>query len=81
MICTVPVINLWTVTVYGYIWYTQTLRTYLKTRDVPYSWVDARGILLAKSEFLGVGLVEKGSSESTRWVVLVYGNNSSRMEG
>ena len=57
---TVPNISIYVVTGYGEIKYAQTLLTYLNTQDVFYDWINARYILVFKSEFLGTGLGEKG---------------------
>ena len=38
------------VTGFGEIWSAQTLHAYLQTQDVPCDWIDARDILVVKSD-------------------------------
>lgn len=60
MIQTVPSVTMEVVSGYGEIWSAQTLNAYLQTKDVPCDWIDARPILLVKSDSSGLG--EKGSA-------------------
>lgn len=67
---TVPAVTMEVVTGYGEIWSAQTLAAYLKTATttgpnavVQTTWIDARDILIVKSDSSGLG--EKGSAATT----------------
>ena len=77
MINTVPAVTMEVVTGFGEIWSAQTLYAYLQTKDVPCGWLDARDILIVKSDSLGLG--EKGAA-STGGVVPLWHETESRME-
>uniref|UniRef100_A0A7S1ZRK1 Homoserine dehydrogenase n=1 Tax=Trieres chinensis TaxID=1514140 RepID=A0A7S1ZRK1_TRICV len=72
MLRTVPAVTMEVVTGYGEIWSAQTLNAYLQTRGVPCDWIDAREVLIVKSEGGSAGLGEKGSSASTGGVVPLW---------
>jgi len=76
MIHTVPAVTMEVVTGFGEIWSAQTLHAYLQTKGVPCDWIDARDILVVKSDSLGLG--EKGAA-STGGVVPLWGETESRM--
>jgi aspartokinase/homoserine dehydrogenase 1 len=76
MIHTVPSVTMEVVTGFGEIWSAQTLHAYLMTLDVPCEWIDARDILVVKSETSGLG--EKGAA-STGGVTPLYHDSSIRM--
>ena len=76
LIKSVPAVTMEVVTGFGEIWSAQTLHAYLQTQGVPCDWVDAREILVVKSDSAGLG--EKGST-STTGVVPLWGETSKRM--
>ena len=76
MIQTVPSVTMEVVTGFGEIWSAQTLYAYLQTKEVPCDWIDARDILVVKSDSDGLG--EKGEA-STGGVVPLWGETASRM--
>ena len=76
MIQTVPSVTMEVVTGFGEIWSAQTLYAYLQTKEVPCDWIDARDILVVKSDSAGLG--EKGEA-STGGVVPLWGETASRM--
>ena len=76
MIKTVPAVTMEVVTGFGEIWSAQTLWAYLSTRGAHTAWVDARQVLVVKSESEGLG--EKGST-STTGVVPLWGPTRQRM--
>merc|ERR1719258_1024072 len=63
MIKTVPAVTMEVVTGFGEIRSAQTLLAYLRTTGVGCDWVDARQVLVVKSESEGLG--EKGSTSTT----------------
>eukprot|EP00566_Odontella_aurita_P002681 CAMPEP_0113538130 /NCGR_PEP_ID=MMETSP0015_2-20120614/7200_1 /TAXON_ID=2838 /ORGANISM="Odontella" /LENGTH=969 /DNA_ID=CAMNT_0000437681 /DNA_START=30 /DNA_END=2939 /DNA_ORIENTATION=- /assembly_acc=CAM_ASM_000160 len=78
MINTVPAVTMEVVTGFGEIWSAQTLHAYLQTRGVPCEWIDAREILIVKSDAGNAGLGEKGSA-ATGGVVPLYAETATRM--
>ena len=60
MINTVPSVTMEVVSGYGEIWSAQTLNAYLQTKNIPCDWIDARPILMVKSDSSGLG--EKGAA-------------------
>lgn len=76
MIKTVPAVTLEVVTGFGEIWSAQTLLAYLQTTGVACDWVDAREVLVVKSESEGLG--EKGST-STTGVVPLWTQTTQKM--
>lgn len=76
MINTVPAVTMEVVTGFGEIWSAQTLNAYLQTKEVPCDWLDAREILVVKSDSSGLG--EKGAA-STGGVVPLWAETASRM--
>lgn len=60
MLRTVPSVSIEVVTGFGEIWSAQTLFAYLKAKGAPATWLDARDVLVVKSD--GAGLGEKGSA-------------------
>lgn len=77
MIRTVPAVTMEVVTGFGEIWSAQTLYAYLKTQGVPCEWIDAREVLVVKSDSSGLG--EKGEA-STGGVVPLWDQTASRMK-
>jgi len=77
MIQTVPAVTMEVVTGFGEIWSAQTLNAYLMGLDVPCDWIDAREILVVKSDSSGLG--EKGAA-STGGVTPLYDLTTQRME-
>jgi len=77
MIKTVPAVTMEVVSGFGEIWSAQTLHAYLQTKGVPCEWVDAREVLVVKSDSSGLG--EKGEA-STGGVVPLWEETKSRME-
>eukprot|EP00339_Tiarina_fusa_P000715 CAMPEP_0117014408 /NCGR_PEP_ID=MMETSP0472-20121206/11692_1 /TAXON_ID=693140 ORGANISM="Tiarina fusus, Strain LIS" /NCGR_SAMPLE_ID=MMETSP0472 /ASSEMBLY_ACC=CAM_ASM_000603 /LENGTH=973 /DNA_ID=CAMNT_0004717955 /DNA_START=61 /DNA_END=2982 /DNA_ORIENTATION=+ len=77
MLRTVPAVTMEVVTGYGEIWSAQTLNAYLKTTGVPCDWVDARDILIVKSDSTGLG--EKGGA-STGGVRPLWTQTSARLK-
>jgi len=71
MIRSVPPTVMEVVSGFGEIWSAQTLYAYLKQKGVKTAWIDARDILIVKSEGAIAGLGEKGSS-STGGVTPLY---------
>jgi bifunctional aspartokinase / homoserine dehydrogenase 1 len=61
---------------FGEIWSAQTLHAYLQTQNVPCDWIDAREILVVKSDSLGLG--EKGAA-STGGVTPLYEETTERL--
>jgi aspartokinase/homoserine dehydrogenase 1 len=81
MIRSVPPSVMEVVTGFGEIWSAQTLYAYLKHKGVKTAWLDARDVLIVKSEnSKNAGLGEKGSSSSTRGVVPLWAETARRME-
>ena len=78
MIATVPAVTMEVVTGFGEIWSAQTLHAYLQTLDIPTAWLDARDVLIVKSES-NSGLGEKGSSASTGGVTPLWEETSQRL--
>jgi bifunctional aspartokinase / homoserine dehydrogenase 1 len=76
MIQTIPPVTMEVVSGFGEIWSAQTLYAYLVTKEVPCDWIDARDILVVRSETAGLG--EKGDV-STGGVVPLWGETSTRM--
>lgn len=70
MLRTVPGVSIEVVTGFGEIWSAQTLYAYLAAKSVPTAWLDARDVLVVKSD--GAGLGEKGSA-ATGGVEPLYG--------
>ena len=64
MINTVPAVTMEVVTGFGEIWSAQTLHAYLQTQGVPCDWIDAREVLVVKSEAGNSGLGEKGAAST-----------------
>lgn len=79
MIRSVPPSVMEVVTGFGEIWSAQTLYAYLKHQGVKCAWLDARDVLIVKSEN-NAGLGEKGSSSSTGGVVPLWAETGRRME-
>ena len=79
MIRSVPPSVMEVVTGFGEIWSAQTLYAYLKHRGVKVAWLDARDVLIVKSDS-NAGLGEKGSSSSTGGVVPLWVETAKRME-
>lgn len=78
MIATVPAVTMEVVTGFGEIWSAQTLHAYVQTLDVPTAWIDARDVLIVKSDS-NAGLGEKGSSASTGGVTPLWEETSQRL--
>jgi aspartokinase/homoserine dehydrogenase 1 len=78
MIRTVPAVTMEVVSGYGEIWSAQTLHAYLQTQSVPCDWIDAREILVVKSEGGNAGLGEKGEA-STGGVTPLWAETARRM--
>jgi aspartokinase/homoserine dehydrogenase 1 len=76
MLNTVPAVTMEVVSGFGEIWSAQTLHAYLQTTGVPCDWIDARDILIVKSDSSGLG--EKGAA-STGGVTPLYEETSKRM--
>jgi len=76
LIKTVPAVTMEVVTGFGEIWSARTLHAYLQTMDVPTAVVDARDVLVVKSDAAGLG--EKGST-STTGVVPLWRETSALM--
>ena len=77
MLNTVPAVTMEVVTGFGEIWSAQTLYAYLSTQGVPTEWIDARDVLIVKSDSSGLG--EKGAA-STGGVTPLYDISAQRME-
>ncbi len=80
MIRSVPPSVMEVVTGFGEIWSAQTLYAYLKHKGVKTAWLDARDVLIVRSENANAGLGEKGSSSSTGGVTPVWAETARRME-
>jgi len=80
MIRSVPPSVMEVVTGFGEIWSAQTLYAYLKHKGVKTAWLDAREVLVVKSENANAGLGEKGSSSSTGGVTPLWVETAKRME-
>jgi len=78
LIRSVPDVVMELVTGLGEVWSAQTLLAYLRTKDVPCDWIDAREILVVDSKSSGLG--EKGSS-STGGVTVQWEESAARMNG
>ncbi|KAL7521349.1 hypothetical protein ACHAWX_006068 [Stephanocyclus meneghinianus] len=80
MIRSVPPSVMEVVTGFGEIWSAQTLYAYLKAKGVNVAWLDARDVLIVKSDGANAGLGEKGSSSSTGGVMPLWDETSRRLE-
>ena len=80
MIRSVPPSVMEVVTGFGEIWSAQTLYAYLKHKGVKTAWLDARDVLIVRSENANAGLGEKGSSSSTGGVTPLWAETARRME-
>jgi len=60
---TIPPSTMEVVTGYGEVWSAMTMQAYLKTKDVPSAWLDARDVLIVEQTG-GGGLGDKGSSNT-----------------
>ena len=76
MLSTVPAVTMEVVTGFGEIWSAQTLHAYLQTTGVICDWIDARDILVVKSDSFGLG--EKGAA-STGGVTPLYEETAAKM--
>jgi aspartokinase/homoserine dehydrogenase 1 len=82
MIRSVPPSVMEVVTGYGEIWSARTLYAYLRGAGARTAWLDARDVLVVRSDGgKNAGLGEKGSSSSTRGVIPVWAETARRMEG
>ena len=82
MIRSVPPSVMEVVTGYGEIWSARTLYAYLRGAGARTAWLDARDVLVVRSDGgKNAGLGEKGSSSSTRGVTPVWAETARRMEG
>jgi aspartokinase/homoserine dehydrogenase 1 len=79
MIRSVPPSVMEVVTGFGEIWSAQTLYAYLKAKGTKVAWLDARDVLIVKSEG-NAGLGEKGSSSSTGGVTPLWDVTSKKLE-
>ena len=79
MIRSVPPSVMEVVTGFGEIWSAQTLYAYLKHKGVKTAWLDARDVLIVKSNS-NSGLGDKGSASSTGGVVPLWVDSAKRME-
>jgi aspartokinase/homoserine dehydrogenase 1 len=79
MIRSIPPSVMEVVTGFGEIWSAQTLYAYLKAVGTKVAWLDARDVLIVKSEG-NAGLGEKGSSSSTGGVTPVWDVTASKLE-
>eukprot|EP00545_Synedropsis_sp_CCMP1620_P000259 CAMPEP_0119014178 /NCGR_PEP_ID=MMETSP1176-20130426/9396_1 /TAXON_ID=265551 /ORGANISM="Synedropsis recta cf, Strain CCMP1620" /LENGTH=955 /DNA_ID=CAMNT_0006967327 /DNA_START=62 /DNA_END=2929 /DNA_ORIENTATION=- len=77
MLNTVPAVTMEVVSGFGEIWSAQTLHAYLQTTGVPCDWIDAREVLVVKSDSSGLG--EKGAA-STGGVTPLYQETAVRMK-
>jgi aspartokinase/homoserine dehydrogenase 1 len=68
------------VTGFGEIWSAQTLYAYLRGAGARTAWLDARDVLVVRSDGNNAGLGEKGSSSSTRGVIPMWAETARRME-
>lgn len=80
MIRSVPPSVMEVVTGFGEIWSAQTLYAYLKHKGAKTAWLDARDVLVVKSDAPNAGLGEKGSSSSTGGVTPLWVETARRME-
>ena len=80
MIRSVPPSVMEVVTGFGEIWSAQTLYAYLKNKGVKTAWLDARDVLIVKSDNANAGLGDKGSASSTGGVVPLWVETAKRME-
>ena len=80
MIRSVPPSVMEVVTGYGEIWSAQTLYAYLRGTGARTAWLDARDVLVVRSDGNNAGLGEKGSSSSTRGVIPMWAETARRME-
>mmetsp|Transcript_19662 Transcript_19662/g.42756 ORF Transcript_19662/g.42756 Transcript_19662/m.42756 type:complete len:989 (+) Transcript_19662:214-3180(+) len=80
MIRSVPPTVMEVVTGFGEIWSAQTLYAYLKHKGVKTAWLDARDVLVVKSEGANAGLGDKGSASSTGGVTPLWVETATRME-
>ena len=78
MIQTVPAVSMEVVSGFGEIWSAQMLHAYLRTKGVPCAWIDARDVLVVRSDNPNVGLGEKGEA-STGGVVPVWDQTTAKM--
>jgi len=76
MLSTVPDVTMEVVSGFGEIWSAQTLHAYLQTTGVATDWIDARDILVVKSDSYGLG--EKGSA-ATGGVTPLYDLTAPKM--
>ena len=79
MIRSVPPSVMEVVTGFGEIWSAQTLYAYLKNKGVKTAWLDARDVLIVKSNS-NAGLGDKGSASSTGGVVPLWVDTATKME-
>jgi aspartokinase/homoserine dehydrogenase 1 len=77
MINTVPSVTMEVVSGYGEIWSAQTLNAYLQTKNIPCDWIDARPILMVKSDSSGLG--EKGAA-ATGGVLPLWDETAVRLK-
>ncbi|KAL7498341.1 hypothetical protein ACHAWT_009389 [Skeletonema menzelii] len=80
MIRSVPPSVMEVVTGFGEIWSAQTLYAYLKHKGVKTAWMDARDVLIVRSEKANAGLGDKGSSSSTGGVTPLYAKSAQNLE-
>ena len=80
MIRSVPPSVMEVVTGFGEIWSAQTLYAYLKHKGVKTAWLDARDVLIVRSEKANAGLGDKGSSSSTGGVTPLWVETARKME-
>lgn len=81
MIRSVPPSVMEVVTGFGEIWSAQTLYAYLKAEGRRTAWLDARDVLIVKSQGANAGLGDKGSASSTGGVTPLWAETARRMEG
>lgn len=81
MIRSVPPSVMEVVTGFGEIWSAQTLYAYLRGIGRRTAWLDARDVLVVRSDGNNAGLGEKGSSSSTKGVIPMWAETARRMEG
>ena len=79
MIRSVPPSVMEVVTGFGEIWSAQTLYAYLKHMGIKTAWLDARDVLIVKSDS-NAGLGDKGSASSTGGVVPLWVDTAKNME-
>ena len=78
MIHSVPPVSMEVVTGFGEIWSAQTLHAYLQTQGVATAWLDAREVLVVKSDANNGGLGEKGAA-STGGVVPLWEETAQKL--